>query len=191
MKKLLTVLCVLAASASSAQTLFTYGKEAVSADEFIKAFKKNNNSVNTEKALKEYLDLYIASRLKIREAREMGIDTLAQLRNDLLNLRQQILPTYLNDKESFDNLVIEAFTRSQKDIHLAHIFISFQQNGIFDTVTALKKLAEVQDKLKSGVDFSAVAKQYSDDPSAKQNGGDLDWIMPALAMPAVGRTTLA
>jgi peptidyl-prolyl cis-trans isomerase SurA len=176
MKKLITAFGLLISFSLSAQTIFRYGNDSVSVKEFLKAYNKNKTDIRTEKAFRDYLNLYIASRLKIREAKEKGYDTLSQMVSDLDNLRQQILPNYLTDKESVNKLVDEAYSRSQKDIHLAHIFISFQQNGIFDTVAALKKLADVQEKLKSGTEFSAVAKQFSDDPSAKQNGGDLDWI---------------
>ncbi|HTM91396.1 MAG TPA: peptidylprolyl isomerase [Flavisolibacter sp.] len=176
MKKLITAFGLLISFSLSAQTIFHYGNDSVSVQEFLKAYNKNKTNVRSEKAFRDYLNLYIASRLKIKEAREKGYDTLPQIVSDLDNLRQQILPNYLTDKESVNKLVDEAYSRSQKDIHLAHIFINFQQNGMFDTVAALKKLADVQDKLKTGVDFSAVAKQYSDDPSAKENGGDLDWI---------------
>lgn len=176
MKQLITAFGLLISFSLSAQTIFQYGNESVSVKDFLKAYNKNKTNIRTEKAFREYLDLYIASRLKIKEAREKGYDTLPQMVSDLDNLRQQILPNYLTDKESVNRLVDEAYRRSQKDIHLAHIFISFQQNGIFDTVAAMKRLAEVQDKLKAGTDFSAVAKQYSDDPSAEQNGGNLDWI---------------
>jgi peptidyl-prolyl cis-trans isomerase SurA len=176
MKKLVTAFGLLISFSLSAQTIFHYGNDSVSVQEFLKAYNKNKTNVRSEKAFRDYLNLYIASRLKIKEAREKGYDTLPQIVSDLDNLRQQILPNYLTDKESVNRLVDEAYNRSQKDIRLAHIFISFQQNGMFDTVAALKRLADVQDKLKAGVDFSAVAKQYSDDPSVKENGGDLDWI---------------
>jgi peptidyl-prolyl cis-trans isomerase SurA len=171
MKKLLTALCLAAAFSAPAQTLFTYGKEKVSADDFLRAFQKNNQGPVTEKALKEYLDLYIASRLKIKEAKSKGYDTLPQLIADLTNLRQQIMPNYLNDKESMDKMVAEAFTRSQKDIHLAHIFIKAGEN---EAATEKKKEQVLLALSKS--DFSAVAKEFSDDPSAKTNGGDLGWI---------------
>jgi peptidyl-prolyl cis-trans isomerase SurA len=176
MKRLLTAFCVLTSFALSAQTIFHYGNDSVSVQEFLKAYNKNKTNTKTEKAFRDYLNLYIASRLKIKEAKERGYDTLPQMVSDLDNLRQQILPNYLNDKEAVNKLVDEAFNRSQKNIHLAHIFISFQQEGIVDSIAALKKLADVQEKLKAGVDFSAVAKQYSDDPSAKTNAGDLGWI---------------
>jgi len=175
MKKLITALCMMAATASNGQTLFTYGKEAVSADDFVRAFQKNNTAKG-EKALKEYLDLYIASRLKIKQAKEEGLDTLPQMQSDLTNLRQQILPTYLNDKESVNALVKEAFTRSQKDIRLAHIFIAFDKNGRTDVEAAAKRRDEVVNLLAKGGKFEDVARQYSDDPSVISNGGDLGWV---------------
>ncbi|WP_079914921.1 peptidylprolyl isomerase [Paenibacillus sp. 32352] len=36
---------------------------------------------------------------------------------------------------------------------------------------ALKRAKEVEDKLKNGGDFDALAKEYSDDPGSKDNGG--------------------
>ena len=126
--------------------------------------------------MREYLDLYIASRLKVTEAKEEKLDTLPQMKSDLSALRQQILPTYLNDKESVNALIKEAFVRQQKDIHAAHIFIAFAKNNVPDTVAAAKKRDEVLGALAKGRPFSDIAKQYSDDPSAVSNGGDLGWL---------------
>ena len=175
MKKLLTVFGVMAVFSSSAQTLFIYGKDAVSASEFLRAYKKNNTSTGNEKALREYFDLYIASRLKVKEAKASGFDTLSQLKTDLANLRQQILPNYTNDKESLDGLAMEAFSRSQKDIRAAHIFIAFAKNGAVDTAAAQRRKNEAIARLAKGAKFEDVAKEYSDDPTALTNGGDLGW----------------
>lgn len=171
MKQLLTALCLAATFSVPAQTLFTYGSNKVSANEFLRAFQKNNQGPVTEKSLRDYLDLYIASRLKIREAKARGYDTLPQLAGDLANLRQQILPTYLADKESMNQMIGEAFRRLQKDIHLAHIFI---KTGDDEAAAAQKKDQVVAALHKD--DFATAARQFSDDPSAKTNGGDLGWI---------------
>lgn len=176
MKKLPAAFFVLISFSLSAQTLFHYGNDSVSVKEFLRAYHKNNTGAKTEKAFRNYLDLYIASRLKVKEAKERGYDTLPQMVSDLQHLRQQILPNYVNDKQSVNKLTEEALVRSQKDIHVAHLFISLQQSGIIDSVAALKKLTQAENKLRSGAGFFTVAKQYSDDPSAIQNAGDLNWI---------------
>jgi len=176
MKNLAVAFLVLLSTSLSAQTIFYYGNDSVTVSEFLKAYHKNNTGARSEQAFRDYLDLYIASRLKIREARARGYDTLPQMISDLGNLRQQILPNYVNDKDAVDRLVSEAQARAQKDIHLAHIFIAYSQNGIVDSTTARRKLTEAQQRLARGEDFSSVAKELSDDPSARQNGGDLNWI---------------
>jgi len=178
MKKLIAVSLVLASLSAPAQTLFYYGKDSVPVKEFLRAYQKNNTGVKTEKAFLEYLDLFINSRLKIAEAKQRGYDTLPQLVADLETLRQQILPTYLTDKQTINKMVDEAFTRSQKDIHLAHIFIASKAT---DTLETAKKVNDVitdlkKDQLNKTSSFSELAKKYSDDPSAKTNGGDIGYI---------------
>ncbi len=178
MKKLIAVSLVLASLSAPAQTLFYYGKDSVPVKEFLRAYQKNNTGVKTEKAFLEYLDLFINSRLKIAEAKQRGYDTLPQLVADLETLRQQILPTYLTDKQTINRMVDEAFTRSQKDIKLAHIFIASKAT---DTLETVKKVNDVitdlkKDQLNKTSSFSELAKKYSDDPSAKTNGGDIGYI---------------
>ena len=105
------------------QTLFTYGNNVVSKDEFLRAYNKNKTSV-TDKgmALREYLDLYIKFKLKVKAARDIRIDTLSSLANDLQNFRTQIEEGYLNDESQVNALTQQAFERSQKDIHVAYQF---------------------------------------------------------------------
>jgi peptidyl-prolyl cis-trans isomerase SurA len=173
-KHILTALAfALTGTVASAQTLFTYGGEAVSAQEFLKAYQKNNTAAKSPDALKSYLELYIASRLKVREAKERGYDTLPQLLADLDNLRAQILPGYLTDDESIKALVKEAFQRSQKDLHIAHIFIAATNN---DTAAAYQKAQQAYQQLKGGKPFATVAQTFSDDPSAKNNDGDMGYV---------------
>src|SRR5579885_1109589 len=102
MKKLIAAFAVMVSVAASAQTLFYYGNDSVSANDFLNAWRKNNSGVHSDKSFTDYLHLYIQSRLKIKEAKERGYDTLPQLVSDLENLRQQIIPAYMNDKTAMD-----------------------------------------------------------------------------------------
>ena len=175
----LVVIAVFAMAMTSAQTLFTYGSYSTDAKDFLRAFNKNNTvtTANKAKAMRNYLDLYIASRLKIREAYNRGYDTLTQIKNDIDNLRSQIIENYLNDPATSDKLLKEAFQRSQKDIHVAHIFMSYKNNvGVVDSAAAQSRAKEVYEKLKKGGDFSSLAQEYSSDATAKTNKGDIGWI---------------
>jgi peptidyl-prolyl cis-trans isomerase SurA len=175
---LLLIACF-AMAVASAQTLFTYGDYSADAKDFLRAFNKNNTSTAASKtqAMRDYLDLYITSRLKIREAYDRHYDTLPQIKTDIENLRSQIIENYLNDPELSEKLLKEAFQRSQKDIHTGHIFISFiNKVGVTDTAAAGRIINEVYDKLKKGGDFSKLAQQYSSDTAAKTNKGDIGFI---------------
>src|SRR5687767_3038357 len=97
----------------SAQTLFTYGKYSVDAKEFLRAFNKNNTPQPGTKAtaIRDYLQLYINSRLRIREGYDRGYDTLSQVRAEVENLRKQIAEKYMNDPQLTPRLQREAFER--------------------------------------------------------------------------------
>ena len=49
---------------------------------------------------------------------------------------------------------------------------------------AKKKIADILAQLKSGGDFSELAKKYSHDSASAQNGGDLDFIYRGVFDPA-------
>ncbi|MCU7548509.1 peptidylprolyl isomerase [Chitinophagaceae bacterium LB-8] len=171
-QSILAVAIALGLQASS-QTLFTYGNDSVSVQDFLQAYEKNNSAGKNPKAMQEYLDLYITARLKIKEAKARGYDTLPNIVSEMQNLRAQILPNYLNDPKSMNKLVNEAFDRSQKDIHLMHIFIPVTGG---DTASTYQKAMQAYQQLQKGVPFATIAKQYSGDPSAASNSGDLGFI---------------
>jgi peptidyl-prolyl cis-trans isomerase SurA len=162
------------------QKLFSYGKKSVDARAFLAAFEKANAMVpaaSRSKAIREYLEVYIRSKLKIQEAYARRYDTLASIKSETENLRLQIIDNYMNDPQALLHLTRQAFQRSQKDIHAAHIFISFQSaDGVRDAAAVEKKKDEVMKRLAAGEDFLKLAAAFSDDPSAKMNGGDLGFI---------------
>ena len=103
----LTIFCCLLKGYS--QTVFTYGKFAVSKDEFLRAYNKNNTPVtDKEAALREYLELYTKFKLKVQAAREARLDTLQQLQYDLQNFRSQVEENYLQDDKAINALIDEA-----------------------------------------------------------------------------------
>ena len=162
----------------NAQTLFTYGNNAVSKVDFLKAYSKNNNEGKpTEKSYKDYLELYIRYKLKVKAAYDLKLDTLAGQKTELKNFRNQVADTYMNDEESMNALINEAYGRSRKDIHLAHIFVAAPKTATpADTLKAFQKITDAYNALKKGKDFGETAALYSDDPSAKKNHGQIGWI---------------
>lgn len=169
-------LMLLAATTAPAQTLFTYGNDSVSVPDFLAAYHKNNTGTNTAAAKKQYLDLYIASRLKIKEAVARGYESLPHLQAELTALREQILPNYMYDEEGIQKLTKEAIARAQKDVELSHIFIVLEQDGLINAAAAKQKADAAYVELQKGTPFADVARRFSDDPSAQINGGDIGFI---------------
>lgn len=163
------------AATSFAQTVFTYGKNTVSKDEFITAFNKNpNKTTDRKKALKEYLDLYINFKLKVQAAYDAGLDKDPQQLSELENFRRQITDNIINQQANVKSLVTEAFLRSQKDINVAQVFIEVPNGG--DTTEAYKKINEAYKAMKEGKDFSKVTEEYSTDADTKQSHGAIGYI---------------
>ncbi|MES1159431.1 MAG: peptidylprolyl isomerase [Bacteroidota bacterium] len=161
-----------------AQPLFTCGSTAVSKEDFLKAYNKNNTGEKaTDKTYRDYLDLYIRYKLKVKAAYDLQLDTLPGQRTELQNFRSQVAENYLKDEESLDKMVSEAFTRGQRDIHLAHIFIALPRNPLpADTIRAYERAMDAYNTLKKGKDFGEIARLYSGDPSARTNGGEIGYI---------------
>lgn len=162
MKKSILFLGFLSISfAGISQTLFTYGQNAVSKQEFETAYNKNKTAAaNDKKAIREYLDLYIAFKLKVQAAKDLRMDTLPALKADLENFKSQIEEIYLKDEKMVNKLIGEAFDRSQKDIHLIDYFIALPQGA--DTAVYFKAINSLQNQLKSRPGKKAPAQNTSD-----------------------------
>ncbi len=170
------IICL--AISASAQTLFSYDGKEVSKEDFLKAYSKNNTTPKgTEKSYRDYLELYIRYKLKVQSAYDAKMDTLQAQSVELQNFRKQVVENFMNDRESLDKLVGEAFIRGQKDIHLAHIFVGVPGNASpADTVKAWQKVRAAYDALSQGKDFGETAIQYSEDPFVATNRGDIGYI---------------
>lgn len=171
---------VILESAQNDPILFTIGGEPVMLSEFQYVYNKNNAhapDAYTLKSLEEYLQLYINFRLKVREALELKMDTISSIKKELATYRQQLAKSYLYDREVTERLIEEAYERMQKEIRASHILISIDESGLpADTLEAYKKALDIRKRLLKGEDFATLARQFSADPSAKNNGGDIGYF---------------
>ncbi|MBK9731459.1 MAG: peptidylprolyl isomerase [Chitinophagaceae bacterium] len=183
MKRTLTVLAILFATilaqaqVPESPALFTIGNEKVSKDEFVKVYQKTNISGEadfSEKSLRDYLDLYVNFRLKVKQARDMKLDTTAAVLNEFKTYRSKLTPSYMYDTA----VVREAYNRMKTDVHVEHILVKLDPNATpADTLKAFKKISAWRKMIVSGKkNFNTLAADSSSDPTAKDNKGDLGWI---------------
>lgn len=121
------------------------------------------------------LDQMIDGQALAAEARRSGLDKDPAVQRQVVAAEDQALETALLHK-AIGPLVTEAAVRARYDkdiagksgeeeVHARHILVP-------DEATAKKIIAE----LNSGGDFAALSKQYSKDPSAATQGGDLGFF---------------
>lgn len=153
--------------------------EPISKSEFERVFKKNNSKETNfdKKAVNEYLQLYINYKLKVREALELGMDTAKAFNDELGGYRKQLAQPYLVDKQVSEKLLHEAYDHMKSDVRASHILIKCDQNALpSDTLLVYNRVMKVRADIMKGTDFAAVARRTSEDPSAKDNGGDLGYF---------------
>ena len=168
---------------SSDPVLFTVAKNPVTVSEFNYIYNKNNgkNADYSKKSIEEYLDLYVKFKLKVQKAKELKLDTIKALKDELAGYRQQLANSYLVDKEVNQKLVDEAFKRKQNDVKVAHILISLSARANDGQVAAARdKATKIKEKLDEGADFNMMAKTMSNDKNTSNNNGELGWISAVL-----------
>ncbi len=159
-------------------TLLKIDDQTVSADEFEYLYQKNNSTEedslwNREK-IQEYLDLYINFKLKVEEAKDLGMDTSQAFQKEFEIYKNQLAEPYLTPKNVSEKLVKEAYSRLNESVRASHILIMVEQYANpEDTLAAYKKIQDIRKQAMAGENFAQLAKTYSDDPSGKINGGDL------------------
>lgn len=183
-KIILAGVLVIGAVPAFSQTLFTYGTNEVSKDEFLRAYNKNKTPVaDKEKSLREYLGLYSKFKLKVKAAIDLKIDSLQQLKYDLQNFRSQVEEGYMTDEKGMTALVDEAILRSQKDIHLLHFYVPVNTAmPSADTLKAYKAMEQMLEELNKGkTDYQQLADEIGK-KIMPVNAKDLGYIT-ALSLP--------
>jgi peptidyl-prolyl cis-trans isomerase SurA len=185
-KSLVLPFTLLAINAITAQNkkdavLMTIGQDKVTVAEFETVYKKNNTkeASNDPKSLNDYVDLFVNFKLKVREAEELKLDTAKAFRDELSGYRKQLAQPYLTDKDVNERLLQETYSRLQEDVHASHILVKVSETALpKDTLDAYNKIMKIRSRVLKGEDFNKVAAErgISDDPSAKDNGGDLGYF---------------
>ncbi len=159
--------------------VFTINNDEVKLDEFLTVYRKNNakeTSIKIEN-LEEYLDLYINFKLKVKEALSLKMDTNSNFIKELEGYKKQLAKPFMIDKKMEEAIINEAYERMKQDIRVKHILIRLAPDASpEDSIKAYNKIVEARKRILNGEQFEKVAMEISEDPSAKQNGGDLGYF---------------
>ena len=199
MKKVILSIVLLAGAmmglAQEDKVLLTINGEPVMASEFLYIYEKNNQDSSLEKkSMQEYLDLFINFKLKVTEAIAQGVDTTEAFKKELAGYRAQATPKYMQDNEAIDSLVAMSYHRMANVRRAAHIAIQCPLDADSATLAAAEaKINLARERVTTGVAkkvkkgrkwvtvqepeaFADVAREMTEDPQGKENGGELGWI---------------
>ena len=148
------------------------------------------HSMSAEQLYPMLLEQEIDARALLAEARKTGLDKDPAVQQQMQQASDRALETALLHKELGPQITDEAVkARYEKDIankpgveevHARHILVP-------DEATAKKIIAE----LDKGADFAALSKQYSTDPGAAKQGGDLGFFKEDEMVPEFAKAAFA
>lgn len=161
-----------------------FGKYSIYLDEFERAYAKNMGGVEEAKNdsmenYKNFLDLYVTFRMKLRDAQVRAYDRDEDLIKEFDTYRKQVGSAYLIEKEIVEPNLLLYYEDQKSEVRVSHILIRLQGN--FDQTK--KRAMEVIEKINNGGDFAQLALEYSDDQNTKNIGGDIYWLIAGQIVP--------
>ena len=164
----------------------------ITRSEFEYSFNKNNSEdgQKDEKAIRDYVDLFINYQLKVKAAEDAQLDTLKSYQEEFATYRDMQLKPYIDNPEYIDSVAREVYKYLQEQIGdsdqvlLSHIFLLVPQKAD-ESLKSVKKarIDSIYNVLQSGADFAEMARKHSEDMGSSVNGGLLPWLGPKQAVP--------
>ncbi len=172
------VTVIVACSSKKKIVLAEIGDEKLYLHDYENQFLKTTNNIDSarNKSMEEkrdFLDLLIKFRLKVRDARDRGLLNSPEIQQDLNEYKKNFVSTFLIDKEIVEPNIKQLYERKKYEVRASHILINLSQTPTTeDSLKAYQKADLISKKLEDE-DFETVARTMSDDKTAQQNGGDL------------------
>lgn len=171
------------------KTLVELGDDKITLGEFEKQYLKTVGNIDTarNKSIedkKQFLNLYINFRLKVKDARERGLLSNPEIQKDVEEYKRNFAPTFLVDKEIVNQKVEDLYEKRKDEVRASHILINLPETASpQDSIIAYQKADTIIQKLKDGVEFSELALQYSMDRTVNANKGDLYYFTAGMTVP--------
>ncbi|MCS4433670.1 peptidylprolyl isomerase [Aquiflexum gelatinilyticum] len=162
--------------------LLSIGDNAVFGDEFLHMLTKNREFKNPDSKIsveefQENLDLFINYKLKVKEAESMGLDKTEEFSREFEVFKDDLTQPFLIKNSLQEGELMKAYNRMKEVVKASHILLQFPPNASqADTISVLRMALKLKEEAENGADFNELAFEHSDDPSAKDNKGNLGYF---------------
>lgn len=154
-------------------------------DEFEKAYAKNvggfENAVDDSiENFKNFIDLYVNFKMKLRDAQIRGFDSDKELIDELESYKKKVGSSYIFERNIINPGLEKLYNDRKDEIRVSHIMI--RPDSI--SLSEAKELSEnLLNRIKNGESFEKLAMEYSADQYSKIDGGDIYWITAGQVIP--------
>lgn len=149
------------AQSENKNLLFTVAGDSVYSTEFIRVYNKNLDLVQDEsqKDIDGYLNMFINYKLKLKEAKSLGLDKKPSYNRELASYKKQLTQSFITDNQVTEALVNEAYNRILNEVEASHILIKLEQHAsVQDTMEAYNSILKLRDRAVQG-DFETLRKE--------------------------------
>lgn len=155
----------------------------ITMSEFEKAYTKNVGS--KEKAIsdgyddyKNFADLYINFKMKLRDAQVRGYHNDESLKEELNEYKRKVGASYILEKNLVEPALRKLFDLRKEEIRASHLMIrSTPERDIEESKVLAQALL---DSIKNGqATFEEMVERHSDDQFSKPKGGDIFYFTAA------------
>jgi len=184
------IIALAACQKLSDDTVAKVGKFDISVDDYkaelAKRFTKKDSYADVDSSMKmDVLNRMIEEKLYLNEAYDKDINDDPAIKDEYEKRKESIIGNKYYERNVVDKVIPEeklreAFDKKKEEVHASHILIAYKgamRSKATRSKDEAKKLADqIYKQVKAGKSFGMLAVKYSDDPSAKQNKGDLGFF---------------
>ncbi|MEA3286179.1 MAG: peptidylprolyl isomerase [Candidatus Marinimicrobia bacterium] len=174
-----------ACSTMDSDTLATLDGESISMDDFT----SHNPAVRFADKDHDYIDSkvdeFVKKALFTRVALERGLDNDPDIQSKKMKAERRQMLQYVYDRAILgavinDDLLREIYDRSGTELKARHILVQYKggprSSSDRSKSEALAIMGQINNRLSKGELFEDLAKEFTEDPSGKDSGGDLGWF---------------
>jgi peptidyl-prolyl cis-trans isomerase SurA len=164
------------------QVVATVGQEPITLKEYETLYLKGSGNRDSAAAAsmqerERFLDLMVNYKLKLADAQRLKLDQKPEIINEVESYKGGLAASFVTEREITGPGLQKLYERQSEEIRPSHILLTLNPKASpEDSAKAYTKAYEIIKQLKAGADFKTLAIENSQDPSVKQNGGDLYYV---------------